>query len=282
MSDQFDIDAILASVTDPKSPANPSKTSKDANSSLFDDDGSGFKIDPRDAHITGVDQLHRDNTSVSVNPEDFENQVETNRHRRRKIKLYIALAAALFLAVLGTVIYTFIPIGPGNSLEQPRPPATTVAESPFTALYPNAPAAPTDTALTANADKTGVWLNDGERNTFHLTFAGMDFTATDKSVVKTTEFGLMATAGVKGKWSGTQIYAFKDMVHSTVMGQGWDRAIVKVDGSPAAGVMYLELAGEVHAVLAIVNPDSSGFLIVLPEDLNYASAENLAQFVRVE
>ena len=294
MSDPFDIDEILAKATSseqkPKE-ENPTKSLLNAQVSPAKEGAqgdpsrivrpAGFKIDPRDSHITGVDPLRKDTKAVTVDPTNFTDQVAVNDEKAKKRKYYIAFGAFIFIAVLGTVIYNSLPLE-NNTLAQPRPQISNTAEAPFLNILPDAPVPPTDVAITARSDETGVWISNSTSKTYHLTFAGMEFDTTKKTLVKNDEFALVATSQTEGEWNGTQIYLFKDMVRSQIFAQAWDRSQLDVEGAAAAGVMYLELAGQIHAVVAIVNPDSTGFLIVLPPNLNYETAANLENYTRVE
>lgn len=283
MSDNFDIDAILSSATKKSEPKQDAKEAEPTDYSFVpNNEGTNFRIDPRSAHITGTDDLRRDSNSVTVNPEDFSNQVDIAAQSKRTRKLLIGMMLVAVVLGLGYAAYTFIPVSSGGTLEQPRPPMGNTNEAVLEQFFPNAPVPPTDAVVTVEATETGLWMTTGTEKTYRLTFAGMDFQATDRRIVANDEFGLVATANVPGDWNGTQVYAFKDMVRSPVFSQGWERALLEVEGSPVAAVMYLELATRVHAVVAVVNPDSTGYMIVLPQNLNYASAENLADFLRVE
>lgn len=287
MSDNFDIDSILNSVTkqDPTKEEAKESSNERLLPSVFDianNEGTQFRIDPRSAHITGTDDIRKDAHAVTINPEDFRNQVDIAAEKSRLKKILIGFGVVLVLMGLGYLAYSFIPVSGDGVLTQPRPAIVNPNEAVLEQFFPNAPTPLSDVAYSGRADETGVWLNDGTVDTYHLTFAGMEFKATDRTLVKNTDFKLIAEAQVEGEWNGTQIYGFKDLPRSTVFAQGWERQYLEVEGSPVAAVMYMELAAKIHAVVAVGNPDGTGFLIVLPQNLNYASAANLVDFLRVE
>lgn len=277
-----DVDALLASLANQPLDADQkqligAKDDDDEDAlSRFGERAGNFKIDPRDSHITGTDELRKDYHSLSVNPNDFTDRVGEAKESKRKRNMIIALGATVVLLGLGWLVYSQIEQNTAK-VAYTIPTDDTEAQR-FLNLYPNAPAADTTVPFSLVAEERGVAVPGG----YALTFAGMDFQAFDYSVVAADDYGPAAIANVEGEWNGTQIYLFKDMAHSKAFVNAWDGSPVEVEGSPAAAVMLMELSTGVHAVLAIVNPDSSGFMIVLPQNLNYETAENLASSVRIE
>ncbi len=279
MADNFDIDALLAQGTKDAGSLAPKKESRREQAvpdSVGERVGS-FKIDPREAHITGTDKLRREAKSLEQNPEDFTNQVELQKEAKKRRTLFIVLGALIFVLGLGAIVFASLPqTGAGTALAQPRPVDDTSQR--FLNLYPDAPTVSTNVSKVSSADSLGVQVNDGYR----LTFAGMEWQATGYEAIVPKDFGIAAKAQVEGEWNGTEVYLFKDMAHSRAFENAWDGKEVTVEGAAAAVVMYMDLPGGTKAVLAVVNPDSSGFMIALPANLNYESAENLQNFVRIE
>lgn len=280
MADNFDIDALLAQGTKDAGSLSSKKESTSGTPAVPDSFGErvgSFKIDPREAHITGTDKLRKEAKSLEQNPEDFRNQVEVAAEAKKRRRLFIILGALVFVLGLGAVAYSTVPQTGGTALAQQKPADDTTAQR-FLNLYPDAPAVSTQSLMETEILPNGVNIKDG----YVLTFAGMDFEGTNFTASNPSDFGIAATAQVEGDWNGTQVYVFKDMAHSRAFADAWDGTEVEVEGAAAAVVMYMDLSGGTRAVLAIVNQDSSGFMIVLPGNLNYESAENLQKFVRIE
>ena len=276
---QDDVDALLASLTEPTaSEAKENrKTPSDADElKTFGERAGTFKIDPRDSHLTGTDKLRKNSEALGVNPEDFTDHLELRKESKRRKRLFIGLGLTVFLLILAYVGYTIVQSNtaqatytiPSNGTEEQR----------FLNLYPEAPA-PNPSAITkAVITENGLQIPGG----YGLTFAGMDFEDLDYQAIQAQDFGPAAVANVEGEWNGTTVYLFKDMAHSKAFKDAWDGKPITVEGSPGAAVMFMELPTGVHAVVAVLNPDSTGYMVVLPRSLNYASAENLANFIRIE
>lgn len=274
---QDDVEALLASLTEPTSVEQKrQEPSSDSELRNFGERNGSFKIDPRDSHLTGTDKLRKDSKALAVNPEDFTDHLVVKNDAKRRKMLLVGLGLTIFLLVLGYVGYNLVQSTTAQATF--TIPNSGTEEQRFLNLFPNAPAPNTMMSTTAEATPTGVAIPGG----YALTFAGMDFQSLDYEAIAGGDFGPAAVANVAGDWNGTTVYLFKDMAHTKAFAKAWNGAPVTVEGSPAAAVMLMKLSTGVHAVVAIVNPDSTGFMIVLPQNLNYASAENLKSFVRIE
>lgn len=275
---QDDVDALLASLTEPavSEPKATSKSSEADELRTFGERAGTFKIDPRDSRISGTDKLRKDSSALGVNPEDFTDHLSLRNESKRRKKLFIGLGLTVFLLILGYVGYTTVQSNIAQAVY--TIPADGTEAQRFLNLYPEAPQ-PNPAAVTkAQVYENGLQIADG----YGLTFAGMDFQDLNYQAIQSSDYGPAAVSNIEGEWNGTTVYIFKDMAHSRAFADAWDGKPVTVEGSPGAAVMLMELSTGVHAVLGVVNPDSTGYMIVLPTNLNYATAENLAGFIRIE
>ena len=275
---QDDVDALLASLTEPAA-SEPKLTSKSSDGDElrnFGERAGTFKIDPRDSHLTGTDKLRKDSDALGINPEDFTDHLSLRNESKRRKKLFIGLGLTVFLLILGYVGYSMVQANTAQATYVI--PANGTEEQRFLSLYPDAPQANPSTITKAQISENGLQVPGG----FGLTFAGMNFEDLNYQAIQSSDYGPAAVSNIEGQWNGTTVYLFKDMAHSKAFADAWDGKPVTVEGSPGAAVMLMELSTGVHAVLAVVNPDSTGYMIVLPTNLNYATAENLAGFIRIE
>lgn len=276
---QDDVDALLASLTEPAASepkVNRKTPSEGEELRTFGERAGTFKIDPRDSHLTGTDKLRKNSEALAVNPEDFTDHLELRKESNRRKKLFVGLGLTVFLLILAYAGYTIVQSNTAQATY--TIPANGTEEQRFLSLYPDAPPANPSATTKAIVSENGLQIPGG----YGLTFAGMNFEDLDYQAIQAQDFGPAAVANVEGEWNGTTIYLFKDMAHSKAFADAWDGKPVTVEGSPGAAVMFMQLSTGVHAVVAVLNPDSTGYMVVLPRNLNYASAENLANFIRIE
>lgn len=270
MGNNFDVDSLLSQGAQKKHPKNSPKTSSSKkNSSSLDvvalsTSESEFRVDSKEA-----------SRLLNVDPENFHNPLkDENSRKKRKISYYVAGGAAFVLAVLA-VLYLNLP---HTEVYNPSSVANSTSQR-FLNLLPNAPMPNTTEASTVVVKDSYLQIPDG----YQLYFPNAEFEVTGFKAIAATDFGLAATISGKenANLSGTQIYLFKDMVRSKVFASATNANILNIPGSAAAVSMDLDLFGEAHPILAIVNPDSTGFMIVLPSGTPSDVVDNLARTVAI-
>ena len=271
MSDNSDVNDLLAELTGgakkepPRAAKNPLARGEEDKTDygVAANEGSGFRIDPRERYGDGAE--------LGENPEDFTDIVGKQDARRRGKRSLIFLVGAIFLVALGYTGYTVIshatsaPVSTANEEGSPQ------AEQRFLGLYPEAPAPDTTKPSIARVSESGVSVANG----YGIALPPMELVDLDYRATAATEFGPAAKSTVEGPWQGTTVYLFKDMVRSKAFRDAQEGELVEVEGSPAAAVMTLELTGGERTVLAALAPDSTGFMVVLPEGATLEEAKAL-------
>lgn len=210
----------------------------------------------------------KENKDFMVNPTDFTDTVAQERRRRsiRNATRALGIIALLFALIWGT--YYLLHKGSGErSKPTPQESATSAPEkspqgnitTPLNKQYPNAPQVKSG-AITLTATKEGT-VKDSAGNTLAVKGKKIYNPSENCAVSEPTDFCL--TGIIQDKSVEADIYYLKDAVHSRLFEGVTQYNPIQVPGSPAAGVLSMDIAGEKRRTVAIANLDSSGWMIVV-------------------
>lgn len=221
-------------------------------------------------------------------PTDFTDvaQEEVDR-RKRKLTFIISGIIAVFLIASGI---TYFAVNSTDTEEPPLPepgPTITLApnengeiiverEQPFLSIYPEAPAV-TPAQTKATLAENTITTTDGSVITFNNTT--LTNSTTECIVTDSADFCLAGLANSNSQEIG--VYLLKDAAHSRFFDSASDFTIAEIPGAPAAATMGLTMANVKSPVVTIVLPNSSGIMLVLPENATLDDAKALAQNITV-
>lgn len=213
----------------------------------------------------------KENQDFMQNPTDFSDPVA--QERRSKIMKRIALSLGAIALIMALAYGTYYLLHKDNGESTPRgdstPTATATAPkgaivTPLTKQYPGAPKAK-EGPSTITISKEGT-AQDSAGNILTVNGKKIYNPSENCTVSQATDFCL---TGLIHDNTEIDVYYLKDAVHSRLFPDNKDYTPLKIQGSPAAGALPMDIAGEKRSAIAIANKDSSGWMLVVKKgDVN--------------
>lgn len=239
--------------------------------------GESFYFDPNEEDISN---------NFMKDPTDFTD-VANNAKHTRFLKIY-GLSALLIVLLVGGG-YLGIKVFMANEEKNQRA-AEAVSVQTTEPTAPDAPAKPKNPLLTLAAGAPSVEPGEVTASVVGSTVVTSDnisLTVRNSelsevqigcSTTLTTDFCLAARgADAKDPAKSVDVYFFKDAAHSRIFENPANFQETSVTGSLAAAAMEINLvSGKPTPVIVVVAPNSSGFMVALPQGTSSADAAAFA------
>lgn len=215
---------------------------------------------------------------IMIDSQDHTDYADKERKTqlRKVVGIVAAVVGALALGLVFTVLTMNedtkeIPVenvttvitpenGTDNDNDTVQPQAPQKNPNPLLNSNPNAPKAKTS-EVTVEISKSTVKSTDG--NQLNINGAQLTEPQTKCTVNNTNEFCLAGYAKLQDK--KVDIYYLKDAAHSRLFENAENFQKIDILGSATAGSMDIKL-NDNKTIIAIANKDSSGYMIVLPDN----------------
>lgn len=231
---------------------------------------SYYDDEPLEPAFTDIRDTEEDYDFMK-DPTDFTD-VAGSANKQRNIKIIVASTVAILVIGLGGVLGLNAYINGQASTDEPTAESTQDV-SPESAVAPDAPSRPLLDAfpnapeVTAGGVTTMVNENSIITSTSkYLSIKNVEIVGAQIECVVTqpTDFCLSARTLDTAKQE-MDIYFLKDAAHSRMFENPSNFRTVDVPGATTAGVMEIALiGGKPTPIIVVVNSDSSGFMIALP------------------
>lgn len=224
-------------------------------------------------------------------PEHFEDVTQKYLDKRKRRLAYIIGGIVAVFLIAGGLAYYAATYDPNQ--DEPTPtetagPQITLPpnedgsivvdrEQPFLSIYPDAPTVEVAQTTTTIENNNSILTTDNHRLTFNET----TITPATTQCIVTNPEDFCLTALINHNSQESAVYLLKDSAHSRFFDSAQNFQLAEVTGSPAAAVMKLTMANKNSPVLNIVLPNSSGLMIVLPENATIEDAQELAKNITV-
>lgn len=203
---------------------------------------------------------------------DFTDYAEIQK-KKKTYKIIALVVSIIIVAIICAIIAISInPLqedpdtqnstNPQQSSQQNNPQKSNDNNNPLLNNFTNAPTPNESQQISVNVEKNAYVLSTGY--SLNIANGKVYQTATPCNVTNTTDFCLAGDSTLQDKQ--LYIYLMKDAVHSRFFEKSVNFEKIDIEGSATAGIMDINLSGESKKVMVIVNKDSSGFMIVLPDD----------------
>lgn len=266
---------------------------------ILDDDDNDFNSDellpPLDEPTANTnDSFYREEkSSSSVAEKEAEPTSTENESGWIWDPKAFLLTLGLLSVVLGGMVYAIYhfgmtdrivenmpqqPTNQSSTVNEPSKDPTTSTGNPILDQYPDAPKVGDSSKITVTIpkDKKSIVTDSGSKLTIDKSF----FISNNRpcTVTKNTDFCLVGST-TEGDVM-YNIYFFKDAAHSMLFEDVSNFTKATVKGSPSAGVLPVDTNNQKNAALAVVNKDSSGW-VILSNTGDFKKVEKLASKVTV-
>lgn len=224
-----------------------------------------FNVEPVKESTFG-DSGFRDDEEFMRESTDNRDYVEIEQKKKRRARIAVIAASIVVVLALSIIVFKIFTTddSSGNTAATPSPSANSTDtaaprndKNPIVSLYPQAPVVVAKQVSVGIANGT-IKATDG--TSLILKGAKLTPPAQQCRITDPTEFCLVATGS--GSGVGFDLYYLKDAAHSRLFENPASFTKVSVANSPAAGVVPINTGKENAQAGVIVNPNSSGWMIV--------------------
>lgn len=219
-----------------------------------------------------------DGTNVLIDAQDQKDYVK-KLHNARSRKILITFLTILTIVTVLVSIYFIVSKDNTKDLKESNTPNgidyTDTTTNPILDNFENAPEMLSYPITTTVANDT---VNTSDNKSITITGSQLTQPENECKATNPIEFCLAAT----GQYQNNEIYIYylKDAAHSRLFETAENFEKTEINGSPSSGIMDITLQGT-NTIIATTNPDSSGYIIVIPDN-NRETAKTITQQINLK
>lgn len=248
---------------------------------------------PRRAMVFDFETNEIDQEPELIDNTDTTDYVAKTAKKSKNKKTAIMLALIILIALIGYGIYYIINNNANSHLEKPEPPTPTITDTaepaptnhptdtialnPIEESYPDAPEVVAGEEVATVVNSNAIMSTNG-KTLLTTAPATVEPAKIECKVNKATDFCLAGVITFNETLT-TDVYYMKDAAHSRLFEKYKNYEQLEIQGASTSGTLDITLAGT-KTVIVVVTDNSSGFMIVMPDD-NTASTQTVTDNIMI-